>query len=159
MRRAKIKPLSWVVKNYNCNADKIEDCDVLKYREDMIKRLKKKYMMKEEFADVVRRGLMNQYWSRCEYELIIEIDENGHIWLRPWVGCVDSESVKIDVTNDEDFNWKGFAEKHIGKQIYKNKAKIDVWDQIEYRFDEFIDYVWNYRHKYQRTCNNVLSVK
>ena len=159
MRRAKIKPLSWVVKNYNCNADKIEDYDVLKHREDMIKRFKKKYTTKEEFADVVRRGLMSQYWSRCEYELIIEIDDDGHIWLKPWVGCADPEVVKIDVTDDENFDWRGFADKHIGRQIYKNKAKIDVWNQISYNWDEFIDYIWNYRHRYQRTWNNALSVK
>ena len=36
---------------------------------------------------------------------------------------------------------------HIKMQIYGNKAKIDIWNQIEYRFDEFIDYCWDEIHK------------
>ena len=151
MGKREFKPLTWKVKNYLCSSDKIWDYDVLEYRENRIKKLKKKCATKEEFAKEMRSEMMYQYWSRCEYEVIIEIDDDNRIWLTPWVGCRDPENVKIDVTNDETFDWRGFAEKHIGKQIYKNKAKIDVWDQIEYRFDEFIDYIWNYHHKYQRT--------
>ena len=150
MAKREFKPLSWKVKNYLINSNKIWDYDVLKYREDQIKKLKKKCATKEEFAEEMRREMMWQYWSRCEYEVIIEIDENGRIWLKPWVGCVDSDSVKIDVTDDDSFDWRGFAEKHIGKQIYKNKAKIDVWDQLECRWDEFIDYLWHTRLRCER---------
>ena len=150
MTKREFKPLTWKVKNYCINSNKIWDYDVLEYREDQIKKFKKKYPTKEEFAEKMRREMMWQYWSRTEYEVIIEFDDNNRIWLSPWVGCIDPKSVKIDVTDDESFDWRGFAEKQISQQIYKNKAKIDVWDQLEYRFDEFIDYIWNYRHKYQR---------
>ena len=144
------KPLTWLVKNYSINTDKIWDYDVLKYREDQIKKFKKKCATKEEFAEAMRRELRWQYWSRAEYEVIIEINDNNRIWLKPWVGCTDPDSVKIDVTDDTGFDWRGFAEKHIASQIYKNEAKIDIWDQIEYRWSEFIDYCWEYRHKWQR---------
>ena len=53
----------------------------------------------------------------------------------------------LDVTDDTSFDWKDFAEMHIKMQIYGNKAKIDIWNQIEYRFDEFIDYCWDGIHK------------
>jgi hypothetical protein len=66
------------------------------------------------------------------------------------VGCRNPDEVKIDVTDEKDFDWRGFANEHIGKQIYKNEAKIDIWDQIEYRFDKFIDYLWYTRLKYER---------
>lgn len=151
MSKKEFKPLTWKVKNYFCNENEIWDYDVLEYRENQVKKLKKKYATKEDFAEVMRREMMWQYWSRCEYEVIIEVDDNNRIWLKPWIGCSDPDSVKIDVTDDTSFDWRGFAEKHISKQIFKNEAKIDIWDQIEYRFDEFIDYIWNYRHKYQRT--------
>lgn len=151
MAKQVFKPLSWKVKNYCINSNKIWDYDVLEYREDQIKKIKKKCATKEEFAEAMRREMMWQYWSRCEYEVIIEIDENDRIWLSPWVGCVNPESVKICVSDDDSFNWRGFAALHIGRQIYKNKAKVDVWDQILYEWPKFIDYVWNYRHKYQRT--------
>ena len=98
----------------------------------------------------MRLEMMSQYWSRCEYEVIIEIDDNNRIWLKPWVGCVNPDDVKIDVTDDDSFDWKSFAKEHIEKQIYKNEAKIDIFDQLQWKWQEFIDYVWNYHHKYQR---------
>ena len=86
----------------------------------------------------------------AEYEVIVEIDADNRVWLKPWVGCTDPESVKIDVTDDENFDWHGFAEKHINSQIYKNEAKVDIWDQLEWQWDKFIDYVWTTRLKYER---------
>lgn len=148
------KPMSWKVKNYCVNSNKIWDYDVLEYREDQIKKFKKKCTTKEEFAEKMRREMMWQYWSRCEYEVIIEIDENNRVWLSPWVGCRNPESVKIDVTDDESFDWHAFAKHHIGKQIYKNEAKIDIYDQLQWKWSDFIDYCWNYRHKWQRRKKN-----
>ena len=142
--------LSWKVKNYNINYGSHYDYDVLRYRLDDIKKLKKKCATKEEFAEEMRHEMKYQYWSRAEYEVIIEIDENNCIWLKPWVGCRNPDEVALDVTDDTSFDWRGFAEKHIGRQIYKNKAKIDIWDQLEYRWDEFIDYLWYTRLKYER---------
>lgn len=150
MAKREFNLLTWKVKNYSINDNRLWDYDVLKYREDLIKKLKKQYTTKEEFAEKMRRDMMYQYWSRSEYEVIIEIDENNRIWLKPWVGCRNPDEVKIDVTDDTSFDWRGFANEHIGKQIYKNEAKIDIWDQIEYRFDEFIDYLWYTRLKYER---------
>jgi hypothetical protein len=143
------KPMSWKVKNYFINENKIWDYNVLKYREDQIKKLKKKYPTKEEFAEEMRHEMMWQYWSRCEYEVIIKVNDN-RVWLSPWVGCRDPESVKIDVTDDESFDWHNFEEHHIGKQICKDEAKIDIYDQLQWKWSEFIDYCWNYRHKWQR---------
>ena len=150
MAKREFKHLTWKVKNYFTGTNKVWDYDVLQYREDQIKKLKKKCSTKDEFAEEMRREMMWQYWSRAEYEVIIEIDDDNHIWLSPWVGCRDPESVKIDVTNDESFDWRNFAEHHIGKQIYKNEAKIDIYDQLQWKWDEFIDCCCNYRHKWQR---------
>lgn len=154
--KKEFKPLSWLVKNFDCNAQVIEDYDVLKYREDEIKKLKKKCATKEEFAKALRSECLYHYWSRAEYELIIERTEDGRIWLLPWCGCIEPEKVKIDVTDDNKFDWKGFAEEHIGKQIFGNEAKIDVYDQLCLVWDDFVDYVYNYHHKWQRRKNNDL---
>ena len=149
MAKREFKSLSWKVKNYLIGTNKIWDYDVLQYREGQIKKLKKKCATKEEFAEAMWREMRWQYWSRAEYEVIIEIDDN-RIWLSPWVGCRNPDEVKIDVTDDENFDWRGFAKKHIGSQIYKNQAKIDIWDQLEWRWDEFIDYCWYTHLKYER---------
>lgn len=148
------KPMTWFVKNFDCNKQVIEDYDVLKYREDQIKKLKKKCATKEEFAEKLRRELMSQYWSHTEYELIIELTEDGRVLLKPWVGCRDDEQATIDVTDDTTFDWKGFAVEHIGKQIFKNEAKVDVFSQLDYVWDDLISYCWNYHHKYQRRKKN-----
>lgn len=139
---------SWLVTNFNCNKQKIEKYDVLRYREEDIKKLKKKYPIKEEFEKELKIRCQSRFWSRAEYELIIEIGDE-HVLLKPWCGCRD-DNYKIDVTDETDFDWKGFAEKHINPK-YGSEAKIDVWDQLEYRWGEFVDFVWNYHHKWQRT--------
>lgn len=144
------KPLSWKVKNFDINKQAIVDYNVLKYRENFIKKLKKKCATKEEFAEKLRREFQWMYWSKSEHEIIIEIDENNRIWLKPWCGCKNPEDVKIDVTDDNSFDWKGFATYHINKQICDNKAKIDVYDQLKYIWDDFITYLWVTRLKWER---------
>lgn len=149
--KTEFKPLSWKVKNFDCNRQLIKDYDIFKYREDEIKKMKKKCATKEEFAKKLRSELMYHFWSRCEYELIIEITDDERILLKPWAGCRDEEKATIDVTNDMSFDWKGFAKYHIDKQ-YGNKAKIDVFDQLTYgdQFEKLVDYCWHTRLKYER---------
>lgn len=152
MARKESNKLSWKCKLFDCNRQSIIDYDVLKYREEQIKKMKKKAATKEEFSEMLRREFQWQYWSRCEYEVIVEIDENNRIWLKPWVGCYDIDKTKIDISDDISFDWRGFAEAHIGKQVYKNSAKIDVFDQLTYKdqFEKLVDYLWYTRLKYER---------
>lgn len=148
--KTEFKPLSWKVKNFDCNADKIEDYDILKYREDFIKKLKKKCETKEEFSKKMCREMMWSYWSKAEYELIIRLTDDGRVVLLPWCGSRDPEGEAVDVTEDTTFDWRGFATENIGKSIYKNEAKIDIYSQLEYRWKEFVDYCWHTRLKYER---------
>lgn len=149
--KTEFKPLSWKVKNYDCNRRVIEDYDVLKHYEDFIKKNKKKCATKEEFAEKLRREFQWRYWSRAEYELIIRLTEDSRIILLPWCGCRDPESVSIDVTNDASFDWKGFAKHHVDKR-YGNEEKIDIFDQLTYanQFAKLVDYCWYTRLKYER---------
>ena len=146
------KMIKLFVKYYNCNANKIEDYDVLKQRESEIKKLKKKCATKDEFAEFIRREFMRRFWSKSEWELIITKEEGGRIVLSPWCGCSNPDSVAIDATNDTGFDWSGFAEEHIKRQIFKNQAKIDVYDQIMYgdRFSNLVDELWYTRLPYER---------
>lgn len=142
--------MSWKCVYYDCNANKIRDYDILKYREDFIKKLKKKCETKEEFSDGLRREMMYYYWSKSQMELILERTEEDHIIISPWCGCRNPEEVAIDVTDRTGFDWRGFTEKYMLIKGHNNSIKIDIWDQIEFRFDEFVDYCWNYRFKYER---------
>lgn len=140
----------WNVKYFNFNKQIIQDFNVLKNYEEWIKKQKKKCATKDEFAEVLKREMMWRFWSKCEWELIVSIDNEDNIWLSPWVGCRNIDEVKINVTNDNTFNWRDFAEKHISSQIYTNEAKIDVYDQINWNWKEFVDYIWYTRLKYER---------
>ena len=146
----KLGDMHWYCKEYDCNANVIKDIDVLRYREEDIKKMKKKAATKEEFEELLEREFRWRYWSKCEHELIIEFEEDGSVWLKPWVGCHNPEEVKVNVSDDTSFDWKIFAKRHISKQIYDNKAKIDVWDQLEWVWEIFVDYCWNFHHKWQR---------
>ena len=145
-----MKPkLKWSVFYYDINKNKIttynifNHCGFNKYVEKALEISK----TKEEFAETLRRELMYYFWSKAEWELVIELDEDNHIFLIPWCGCRNPEEIKIDVTNDTRFDWNGFAKKHIKRQIYKNEAKVDVYNQIEYVWDNFLEYVWNSKEK------------
>lgn len=140
------------VKYYNTNGNRIEDYDVLKHREFEIKQLKKKCTTKDEFAEFLRREFMWRFWSKAEWELIVTKAADGRVVLSPWCGCVDPDFIAIDVTNDKSFDWSGFADEHIKRQIFKNQAKIDVYDQIIYRnrFSNLVDNLWHTRLSYER---------
>lgn len=141
-----------IVKHYNCNGNKIEDYDVLKRRESEIKKLKKKSATKAEFAETLKREFMWRFWSKAEWELIVTKTADGRVILSPWCGCLDPDSVSIDVTDDSNFDWVGFANENIRKQIFKNEAKIDIYDQIMYgdRFSKLVDELWYTRLPYER---------
>lgn len=143
------KTLSWKVKVFDCNAQRIKDYDILRgHYKDFVKKLKKNCATKEEFSKAMDREMLWMFWARCEWELIIELDENNHIWLTPLVGCLEPESVRIDVTYNEDFDWQGFL-KTLNLN-YQNCKKIDVYSQLRFRWDDFITYLWTTRQKYER---------
>lgn len=143
---------SLFVKYHNFNADRIENYDVLKHQEKFIKNLKKKSQNREEFSKSLQSEFMYRFWAKCEWELIISKTEEGRIILSPWVGGRNTETSSLDVTDDKIFDWVGFADKYIGKQIFLNKAKIDVYDQIMYgdRFSNLVDELWYTRLPYER---------
>lgn len=139
--------MKWNVYYYNFNSNKIETYNIFKHGSFNVytKKAIKKYKTKEEFAEQLKRELFYYFGSKCEWELVVEITEDNRIFLNPWVGCRNPEEVKIDVTDDTSFDWIGFADKHTKQQVYGNKAKIDVYDQIEYVWDDFVDFAWENR--------------
>lgn len=139
--------MEWIVYRFNFNSQEIKTFNIFEHGSfyEYIKKAAKKYKTKEEFAEQLRSELRYYFWSRSEYELVIEITEDNNIFLNPWVGCKEPEKARINVANDTNFDWENFAKTHIEKQIYSNKAKIDIYDQIDYVWDEFVEYCWNNR--------------
>ena len=50
----------------------------------------------------------------------------------------------LDVTEDTDFDWNGFYEKIDQRyRKFEDSIKFDVNDQVQYRFENFVDFCWN----------------
>lgn len=151
--------VKWNVINYNINRDQMETLDIFKHYkfDEFVHKHLKKCKTKEEFADKLRSELMYYFWSKAEYEIIVCMEED-RVYIVPWVGSRDPEKSKIDVTDDPDFDWKGFAKKHIERQLYRNKAKIDIFDQVQYRWDEFVEYCWSQKKTRKRRKNDETEI-
>lgn len=140
--------MEWNVYCYNINKNQIEKFNIfhhhgfVKYYSEYLKTSPNK----ETFAEAIRKELSYYFRCKSEYELIIKRAENNRVFLYPWIGGRDPETEKIEVTSDANFDWLSFAKEHINKQIYKNEAKIDVYNQVIFEFDKFIDYVWKSNH-------------
>ena len=143
----------WMVKHFDMNKQEIMDYNVLAYREEQIKEFKKKIRNKADLSEALRKEMMYQYGSRAEYELVAAL-EGERIFLYPWCGCWNIDKAKIEVTDDDSFDWRGFAAKMFARQIWSHEAKFDIFDQLDYKWEEFVDYCWNYHHKYQRRKKN-----
>ena len=137
--------MKWNVYRYNINSDKIENFNIFDHGSfnQYVQKHLKKCTSKEEFAEKIKSELLFYFWSKSQWELIVEIQDE-HIYLLPWCGCKEPDKVKIDVS-DENFDWKGFAEHHINRQRYKTKAKIDVYEQVMYRWEDFLEHVYEFK--------------
>lgn len=150
--KQEFKPWAWLVKYFDCNSQAIVDYDILQHRESDIKKMKKNSETKEIFAEKLQSEMMWRFWSKAEWEMVVEVTEDNHVLLKPWVGFYDITKATIDVTDNSTFDWMGFAKEHISKQRYKNKAKIDIYDQLTYgdNWEKLVTYLWTTRFKYER---------
>lgn len=143
--------MEWYAYYYNSNKRKIELYNIFNHGifktniKALISEYKSNKITKEEFTKEVRQNLMYYFWSKCEWEVLIKKDtddnNNTKIYLSPWIGSKNPEEESIDITNDNLIDWISFADKHIKNQTSNNSAKIDVYDQIYYSFNTFIDYL------------------
>ena len=141
--------LTWKVKNFDMNKQAIIDYDVLKHRLDIIKKFKKLSADKAEFSERLKIEMKYYYWCRSEYELVIERDDT-RVFLRPWSGCREPELARIEIQDTSDFDWWEFACHHTDRQINGKSAKIDIWSQLNWRWEEFVDYCWYTHLPYER---------
>lgn len=142
-KKKKVEDLQWYVYRYNINADKIEPFNIFchwKLCEDLEKS-RKKYKTRDKFVEQLRRELKYYFWSRSEYELIVQFTKDDHVYLTPWCGCRKPEEAQIEVTNELGIDWQLFAASHVIKQTYGNKAKIDIYEQVMCNWNEFCNYV------------------
>lgn len=137
---------SWIVLNYNCNTNRIEEYDALRYSVEWMRKLKRQCKDIREFSEKLNKEMMWRYWSRAECELMLE-KWNNQLFLKPWIGSRNPEEAKIEVTND--LFWQEFS-KSTHCRWWDDFAKLDIYDQIRFKWEEFVDYCWNTRLPYER---------
>lgn len=139
--------MEWFVTYENWCGKKFERINILKYYEDFIKKLKKKVSSYEEFSKELRSEMMRRFWSRCEYEVVLK-KENDRLYMLSWPPR--ENEVGVDITDNRLFDWNGFFDWKVKQCVSNTECKIDVYDQLFYRWDAFVEYCFLYPHKYQR---------
>lgn len=62
---------------WNVNARKFESYDIIPYLIDCYQKSKTKPKTFDEFKEFIKKNSMYQWWSRCEYEIILKDWPNG----------------------------------------------------------------------------------
>ena len=94
--------MKWVVYYHEFNGDKIKVFNIFDHSgfATDVKKYLKKYEVKEEFAEQLRRSLFYYFCSKCEWEILISA----------WVGSRDSKPIKVDVYEQVMNNWDVFLD-------------------------------------------------
>lgn len=142
--------LTYKVKIFDFNSNTIKDYDIGNNYYTFIKTSKKKASSISEFSEILRRKFMHIFWSRCEYELLLKL-QNNEIILYPWVGSKNPEEASLNVTTSSDFDWHAFIQYLQEQQNGNNEVfKFNIYDQLMFKWNELIDYFWYTRLKYER---------
>ena len=107
--------LVWNVYVGNFNSGLIESHNVFdhwRFLEDCRKNAKKNGGDKDAFAEQLRRDLMYYYWSKCEWEIIID----------HWPHCDRFRDEKVDVYDQVRLNWDKFVD-YVWQNIGELKKK------------------------------------
>ena len=149
--------LSWNVYYSNVNSREIILYNIFQHSgfyADCVKAKKKHKEDKDAFAGEVKTSLMYYFWSKCEWEIILDHWPNGEIGdMRTTVkagtlyDALRGSGVKyspacIEYMRDKDVEIRAFP---VWSKY--NKRKIDVFDQVNNNWDVFIDYLWEHRRE------------
>ena len=130
--------LIWNVIDYDINTKRIRVMNIFEcnwvFLKDGLLYAKKHYSDDfVKFASHVRQWLQNEYWSKCEYEVIVS----------GWPGVGFSEE-DVEKLNKEIETQKEAGYKHPSVHGYDDTSyKIDVYTQVMMNWDKFINYIWN----------------
>lgn len=113
---------------------------------DCVKAKKKFNEDRDAFAEQVRRSLMYYFWSKCEWEVILQHWPSGEYYNMRKV--FTTEEMYHDLKYPEDkllgsdrrFEVRVFPEHN----RFRDK-KIDVYEQVMNNWNVFIDWLWEHR--------------
>lgn len=100
-----------------------------------VQKILKADLSKEEFTEKLRREVQYYYWAKCEWECVIT-DTHPHI-----------DRQELDRILDDCYRkrTKDAPPCRFSHVNLSDADKIDVYDQIQLNWDEFVEYVWGFR--------------
>lgn len=105
------------------------------------------------FAEEVRLNLSYYFWSKCEWEIVLQHWPSGEVSrMRRNVTCGELANAMEHIGKgySEEELWGAVADREMIVEVFPAKTrfrdeKIDVYDQVMKNWDVFIRYLWNNR--------------
>ena len=117
------------------------------FYDDCVKVKKRFKDDREGFAKEVRSSLMYYFWSKCEWEVVLQHWPSGELYglrktftMEEMYHGLKYPEGKILAAPDKRFQVRVFPEHN-----RFNDKKIDVYEQVMNNWDIFIDYLWEHR--------------
>ena len=138
--------LEWNVFIGNFNSKKIETYNIFnhgRFKDDCDRAWKKHKKNFYAFSKAVKGSLMYNFWSKCEWEVII-----SH-----WPPSERFNDKKIDVFEQVVQNWDTFITYVWNEYLLSSSRKKEIIDDYKNNrdidtFEEITDYLVKYHHKY-----------
>ena len=148
--------LCWNVYVGDFNSGKIELFNVFNhygFYRDCVKAKKQFKDDKGGFAEEIRRSLAYYYWSKCEWEVILEHWPSGELYemrKKMKIGELRKALQGVGIEYDDHSLYRAKDETGIEIRVFPQNnrykdQKIDVYEQVMNNWDVFVDYVWEHR--------------
>lgn len=145
--------LCWNVYVSNFNSGEIRLYNVFHhygFYDDCVKAKKKFKDDREAFAKEVRSSLMYYFWSKCEWEIILNHWPDGEVYemrrdMTAGKLCDAMRGIGIEYPNARISEDREVSVRVYLKHNRFKDEKIDVYSQVMANWDIFIDYLWNNR--------------
>lgn len=120
----------WNVYRYNFNAQEIEIFNVFDHIRfaNSVKELLKEYDKKEDFEKKLNSIAMYNFWSKCEYEIVIT----------SWPPYISKKEIDKIIEEEKNCKYRTNVNLEVG-------SKIDIYQQLKLNWEHFVDYVWSFK--------------
>lgn len=127
--------LVWNVYKISCSTHELRVFNVFEHDSFYcnIRKLLKKDISKENFAEQLRHEVQYYYWSKTEWECIVTSSQ-------PYIDRKELQRIISECYLQRKNTDSPCSRAHIN---LSNSDKIDVYDQLCLNWDEFVDYLWS----------------
>lgn len=142
--------LCWNVYVSDFNSGRIKTYNIFQHHgfyDECVKAKKKHKDDKEGFGKDVHGWLTYYFWSKCEWEVILDHWPSGEIYNMRKVLTLEEIYHDLKYPEDKLFSApdRRFEIRVFPEHNRFREEKIDVFAQVENNWDVFIDYLWEHR--------------